>query len=99
MDGTILFQGDMYENPSAAIAALNERTLALSREMRELKDVHREQMAKMERSQEQLANKLDEVLVAMHEARGGWRTVMLLGGTAATLGGGVAWVFNHFAGR
>ena len=33
------------ENTVAAIAALNERTLALGREMRELKDTHREQMA------------------------------------------------------
>lgn len=94
----ILFQGDMYENPTAAIAALNERTLSLSREMRELKDSHREQMAKMERSQEALSVKLDEVLTAMHEARGGWRTVMLLGGTAATMGGAVSWFITHFKG-
>lgn len=89
----------MADNPAAAIAVLNERTASLGREMRELKESHKDQMAKMERNQDLLASKLDDVLTAMHEARGGWRTVMLLGGVATTMGGGVAWLVSHFAHR
>lgn len=95
----LLFQTDMADNPAAAIAVLNERTTALSREIRELKDSHKEQMAKMERNQDLLASKLDDVLTAMHEAKGGWRTVMLMGGVATTLSGGIAWAIGHFANR
>lgn len=31
----------------------------------------------------------------LSEARGGWRTLMLVGGAAASLGGVVAWLVSH----
>jgi hypothetical protein len=46
-----------------------------------------------------LANKLDEVLNTLHEAKGGWRALMWLGGVSATVGGFVAWAANHFTFR
>lgn len=83
------------ENTVAAIAALNERTLALGREMRELKDTHREQMAELRAQNKALVEKMDAVLTVMSEARGGWKTLMLIGGAAGSLGAGLAWLAGH----
>lgn len=54
-------------------------------------------MADLQESNAQLTAKLDQVLLALSEARGGWRTLMLVGGAASTAGAGLAWVFQHFA--
>jgi hypothetical protein len=40
--------------------------------------------------------KLDAVLQTMHEARGSWRTLVLMGGAAGSLGGLVTWIFSHW---
>lgn len=40
--------------------------------------------------------KLDQVLLALSEAKGGWRTLMLVGGAASSIGAGVAWVGSHW---
>lgn len=42
--------------------------------------------------------KLDEVLRTMHEAKGGWRLLLLIGGAAGTVGGLIAWLFSQFRG-
>jgi hypothetical protein len=42
--------------------------------------------------------KLDTVLQTMHEARGSWRTLLLMGGAAGSLGGLVTWIFSHWKG-
>lgn len=39
--------------------------------------------------------KLDQVLAQLAEARGGWRTLMLIGGAAGTLGSAATWLFSH----
>jgi GTP1/Obg family GTP-binding protein len=31
----------------------------------------------------------------MQQAQGGWKTVMLIGGVASTVGGAMAWVLSH----
>lgn len=87
------------DNLAVMVAVLRERTEVLGREMRELKDAQREQREEMRRSQEALAHKLDDVLAAMSEARGGWRTVMLMGGAATALSGAVTWLITHFSNR
>lgn len=87
------------DNLAVMVAVLRERTEVLGREMRELKDAQREQREEMRRSQEALASKLDNVLTVMSEARGGWRTLLAIGGAAGTLGAGIAWVIEHFANR
>lgn len=46
----------------------------------------------------QLNDKLDEVLRTMHEAQGGWRTLMVIGGAAGSLGGGLTWLISHLKG-
>ncbi len=54
-----------------------------------------EQMAKMEKSLEALIDKLEEVSITLTEARGGWRTLMWLGGAAAGVGSAFTWVMTH----
>lgn len=39
--------------------------------------------------------KLDRVLAQLAEARGGWRTLMLIGGAAGSIGSGLTWLFSH----
>lgn len=44
----------------------------------------------------QTNEKLDKVLAQLAEARGGWRTLMLVGGAASTMGGAVTWALSHW---
>lgn len=46
----------------------------------------------------ELDRKLDQVLAQLAEARGGWRTLMLLGGAAGSIGGGLTWLISHLRG-
>jgi hypothetical protein len=39
--------------------------------------------------------KLDKVLAQLAEARGGWRTLMLIGGAAGSIGSAITWVLSH----
>jgi hypothetical protein len=42
---------------------------------------------------------LSEILEKLSEAKGGWRTLMWLGGGAATIGGLITWVSQHLTFR
>lgn len=42
--------------------------------------------------------KLDRVLAQLAEARGGWRTLMLVGGAAGSLGSVASWLVSHWRG-
>lgn len=53
-------------------------------------------LAAVEQSNQQLTAKLDQVLLTLSEARGGWKTLMLVGGASTTLGGALAWAVEHF---
>ena len=35
----------------------------------------------------------------MAEAKGGWRTLVFLGGAAASLGGAISWMLSHVTGK
>jgi hypothetical protein len=39
--------------------------------------------------------KLDKVLAQLAEARGGWRTLMLIGGAAGSIGSAITWALSH----
>lgn len=41
------------------------------------------------------SKQLGEILTKLSEARGGWRTLMWLGGASATLGGVGVWISQH----
>lgn len=55
-------------------------------------------VADLRASQVELDRKLDQVLAQLAEARGGWRTLMLIGGAAGSLGSGLTWLVNHLRG-
>lgn len=45
------------------------------------------------------SKQLGEILEKLSEAKGGWRTLMWLGGAAASLGGALAWAAQHITFR
>ena len=53
------------------------------------------EVAAIKLKQSQMDMKLDQVLEKLSEAKGGWRTLMLLGGAGATAGALVPWLFEH----
>jgi hypothetical protein len=53
-------------------------------------------MADLQESNQQLTAKLDQVLLTLSEARGGWRTLMLVGGSASTVTAAAAWFIQHW---
>ncbi len=55
----------------------------------------REQMGKMDRTLDTITGKLDEVNITLTEARGGWRTLLWLGGAAAGVGSALTWIMTH----
>lgn len=50
----------------------------------------------LQESNQQLTAKLDQVLITLSEARGGWKTLMIVGGAASSLGAGLAWLIQHW---
>lgn len=77
---------DYYTKDSMQIARLEERMQTLARDMES-------QNAQLDA----MSIKLEQVLAALSEARGGWRTLMWLGGAAAAGGSAVTWALNHLA--
>jgi hypothetical protein len=41
---------------------------------------------------------LNELLRTMHEAKGGWRVLLMMGGAAGTVGAFVTWALSHWKG-
>lgn len=66
------------------IAVLEQQVKTRARDMTELKETNRRQ-----------SEKLDLIFDKLSEARGGWRTLMALGGAAATIGSAVTWLLTH----
>lgn len=46
-------------------------------------------------SNAQLTLKLDQVLATLSEARGGWKTLMVVGGAASSVGAALTWLLQH----
>lgn len=56
------------------------------------------EIAHLKTSAAQQNEKLDRVLATLAEARGGWRTLMAIGGAVAALASGAAWLISHWKG-
>jgi predicted secreted protein len=52
-------------------------------------------VAGLQESNQQLTLKLDQVLLTLSEARGGWKTLMVVGGAASTVGAALSWLIQH----
>lgn len=72
------------DDNSIQIARLEEKFAAM-----------RSDMVKMEGQLLDMTNKLDQVLAALSEAKGGWKLMMAIGGAAGALAAGVAWMISH----
>lgn len=70
---------------SLQIVRLEERMAVMHRDMAA-------QQLQLAALQEQLT----QVLAALSEAKGGWRTLMLIGGAAATFGSSMSYVIAHW---
>ena len=55
----------------------------------------RASLSAVEESNQQLTEKLDQVLLTLSEARGGWKTLMVVGGAASAAGGVITWLMQH----
>lgn len=82
---------DLYQGAAADlrqaqvdIGVLEAKVEHLTKLVDELKSSNRE-----------LQEKVDAVLRALSEARGGWRMLMLLGGAGAAAATGIAWIVDH----
>lgn len=67
------------------------------------------EIAKLEMKVEHLSQAIDELKATnkalletiadiqktLHEARGGWRVLMMVGGAGASIGSVITWVLNH----
>lgn len=56
------------------------------------------QVADIRANQVAMNQKVDLVLDKLAEARGGWRTLMWLGGASGSLGAGISWMVAHWKG-
>lgn len=52
-------------------------------------------VAELKASNKKMSEKLDEIVAVLAEARGGWRTMMWMGGAAASLGAALSWFATH----
>lgn len=53
-------------------------------------------MVDLKATNAQQSAKLDAIISTMAEARGGWRTLLLIGGAAGTVGGFLSWAISHW---
>ncbi len=52
-------------------------------------------LASQNRVLEDLSSQVEGLRMTLAEAKGGWRTLMWLGGAASVMGGCVTWVLSH----
>jgi len=52
-------------------------------------------LEKLDSRMEAMEERMESMERQLAEARGGWRTLVWLGGASASLGAGVAWVLSH----
>lgn len=52
-------------------------------------------MDKMVKEMAEIKKSLAIIESTLSEAKGGWKTLLMVGGAAATIGGGISWVLQH----
>jgi hypothetical protein len=63
----------------------------LESEVNALRELVRAQTVAMDT----MSGRLDTMNATLSEARGGWKTLMWIGGAAGALGSGVTWILTH----
>lgn len=54
-----------------------------------------EQLSSMRHTLEKMDERMEAMETQLAEARGGWRTLVWLGGAAASMGAAMSWVVSH----
>lgn len=54
-------------------------------------------MDKMVKEMADIKKSLAIIEATLSEAKGGWKTLLMVGGAAATIGGGISWVLQHLS--
>lgn len=54
------------------------------------------EMKHMKAGMEELIAEVKGMRSQLDQAKGGWRTLMLLGGAAGSIGAGAQWLFTHW---
>jgi len=49
----------------------------------------------LEKKVDAMSHKLDDILITLNEAKGGWRMLMGVAGAAAAGASALQWAFNH----
>jgi hypothetical protein len=75
------------QNNAISIARLEMEVSFLKAGVADLRSTNAQQTAK-----------LDSIIKTMDEARGGWRTLLLVGGASGSVGGILAWIIPHMRG-
>ena len=52
-------------------------------------------MDKMVKEMAEIKKSLALIQTTLSEAKGGWKTLLMVGGAAATIGGAISWLFQH----
>lgn len=87
MPNDVLHQSEALAQARVDIARLEAQQEGMGREIGELKDMVRALTATV--------NAMRDDITA---AKGGWRTLMLLGGASASAGGAITWLLQHLPG-
>lgn len=83
---------DLFQGPAGeALAKAQVDIGRLEAEVSHLTDAVKELRA----SNAAVTKALVDIQRTLDEARGGWRTLMFVGGAAASMGGLISWVLSH----
>jgi prefoldin subunit 5 len=52
-------------------------------------------MDKMVKEMAEIKKSLALIQATLSEAKGGWKTLLMVGGAAATIGGAISWLLQH----
>jgi hypothetical protein len=80
---------------SLQIARLEAQFTFMRAAMEEMANRQRDAMAAMADGQRETQRQLAEMRSELEQAKGGWRTLMWLGGAAMSAGAGISWVLSH----
>jgi prefoldin subunit 5 len=91
MSAQRLYQGPVAEalvQAQVDIGRLEAEVVHLTRSVDELK-----------KSNAKMGETLEQIQRTLSEAKGGWRTMMWMGGAAASIGGVISWAATHITWR
>ena len=56
---------------------------------------HNARLNALENGMTEMRGDVKEILSTLNQAKGGWRTLMMVGGVSGTVGGALVWLAQH----